>query len=172
MLDWLNIKAALSVAVIVLIASAGALYEHHEDKLLQQELEALLERFVSVVDRMSASSSVIALEVTSSRADEDGIYMPAALDGEPYEIHLTRSHARFKAGNHQCSKEFLSPVLLTDRDHSTLFISPPMEEEFDGVSFIKMGSGTTIWILKINVISHGLERPAVVISPDTVYPTD
>jgi len=161
-LDWLNTKAALSMAVIVLIGTAGAWYGSQVESMSQQRLEVELERFVTVVNYVCMSASYISVKVTQQK-NADGYYLSPDINGDQYEITLTRTHARFTQDDHQCSMRFVSNIYLMNDNADVQPGSRLSEKALTELAILKVHSGSNFSIIKVNMESNIPKLPVVVI---------
>ena len=164
MIDWLNIKAGLSICTVILIATAGAHFASESDKIKQEKFEAMVEEFVNIIDNICISSAFISINISSEMdKDEDSIYFDPLFDNEPYTIVITENMAVFRQDNLMCSKNFVSSILIVTNGDYFEPGSIIREEELNLVSKFKTNSVFEITLVKLIVNSSGVNTPKVIL---------
>ena len=122
MLDWLNVKAWLSAAVLILIVTTGAWIEREQDHFEEKQLEAYLDSFVGIVDKavLVHGSLFIEINFTDDAKAGSGITIPSRFKNQLYEIILTERNAVFLQGSLRFSREFEQDVLLIGPESNSL----------------------------------------------------
>lgn len=167
MLDWLNTKAALSLCTVMLIAAAGMWFEHNNDQLQHKQFEALLYKFVDIVDTVCESSSYISVNITASEhpTTRGGIYLEPLFNGREYQIIITETHTFFRSGHLSCSKEYIEQVIVLEQVQEIPAGARLPRSGIQPISMLKLTSGTDIHIVKVVLDEEGIFSPAVVIAP-------
>ena len=167
MIDWLNIKAALSICTVILIATAGAHFASESDKIKQEKFEAMLEEFVSTIDNIFISSAFISVNITSEmKENENSIYFDPLFDNEHYTIVITENKAVFRQDNLICSKDFVNTIFIVKSGDYYEPGSIIDEDDLEKASFIKTDAGLEICVVKLIVNSAGVNAPKVILVPD------
>jgi hypothetical protein len=176
MIDWLNTKAALSISTVMLIALAGSWYAYQSEQLQENQFEVLLDKFVSIINRVSASPTSIFINLTfnDNSREGSGYYFKQTFNNKPYQIILTETFVIFQQDQMKYSQEFISRVLLI-RSFDQLKINQCIESgmlisetDLPAVSIIRSNSSTDLVIVKMMLDSNGIIVPQVIISPYSV----
>jgi hypothetical protein len=167
-LDWLNTKAALSLATIMLIGSAGIWYEGLSDNLEIHEFEAMLDRFVSVINGVHNSQAYTKINIThhQSEISSNSIYLEPLFNNEPYEIILTSSHVVFQQQGLRCSREFISTIQLIDPglngEEGNYYPGKIiLEKDLAFVQVVQLESYMNLTIIKLILESDGILNDSV-----------
>jgi hypothetical protein len=167
-LDWLNTKAALSLATIMLIGTAGIWYNSLDDDLKISEFEAMLDKFVSVINGVHNSQAYTKIKITHDQSEisSNSIYLEPLFNNEPYDIILTTSHAVFQQDDLRCSREFISTIQLIDpglNDELDNFNPGKiiLEQDLAFVDIVKLDSYMNLTIIKLILESDGFLHDSV-----------
>ena len=165
MIDWLNTKAALSICTVMLIAAAGTFYDHHSHGLEEKEFEALLNRFVQIIDTACTSTLLFSFNITfSENADSSSNYfLKPVFRGEPYTIIITETFAVFEQEELRCSRYFASQVWLLSEKSLLSRDKTVNAYELKRTPMLSFESGSTINVEKIIINERGYIKACVLI---------
>jgi hypothetical protein len=173
MLDWLNVKAWLSIAVIVLISAAGAWIDYENHKIEKKRFETYLDHFVHVVnDAIDFPGSLMVVIDFSDTSDADKkIMVPSTFNNQEYDIILTGQYAVFIQEPFRLTRFFQREILLAHSLTSTynyenFEISTPVHlDDLDTTPILRSSSKSTFTLFKHYIESNGSIDQWVTIMP-------
>jgi len=168
MMDWLNIKAALSITVFVIILTASAYYNIEKDKLDEELLRSNLEYFTEMINSVLVSPSLMSLNITFTAYH--GTYIRTAVyempDGKPYEITLTSQKAIFSHGDNKCSRNFIGTIQTVSTLESYCMENVSHEravnmDELEPEPFLRFNSDNMLRLVKLDLEHNGITERRV-----------
>ncbi|MFP3871948.1 MAG: hypothetical protein ACOCTR_01630 [Candidatus Natronoplasma sp.] len=95
-LQWLQSKIVLIAVVIILVSSVTGFFYHQMDQFEQEELENRARKLSQIITDMENTDADEMVQRITFHEDNEGIYLPPEVGGDPYTVQITKGYVRLK----------------------------------------------------------------------------
>ena len=111
MIDWLASKIGTLIAIGVITGFILALFAWQHGVIVDREGQAVADNIADNIDSLAGLNAAIKLNTTFGN---EGGQLPYTINGEDYEINITKNMVIIIQGQKQWISHFIEPVICQD----------------------------------------------------------
>ncbi len=139
MLDFVMSKIAMMIAAIVILTSVLGFFYFQREEAKDLELENIAEKFTDAVNNINSLQGETVVNVTFDEGKE-GIYVRPNVNGNNYEILMSRSNIIITQEKRRASDNFITPVHLWEPENKA-YNQTQIEQKDDDNKKLEFVSG-------------------------------